>query len=291
MSRILLLANLNCDRVLQLDKPLAAGWRHHYLDIGQRLGGGGANTGLGLIFAGHDVALVSQVGNDKTADWLLAEASLRGLDCHLLQRNDLLTPELLLIMTPDGERTIIRPQRPTFTLNQAPDFAHWDALYINSSAINADIWAEKALADTLVVAQLAKDERLRPCHILITSKTDLAERYLNKGQHNAQHNKALWQYAQQIAGRQLRYFIVTDSENGASAYNQTSQLHIPALAAKVVDSTGAGDAFASGLINALLAKKGISEAISEGAAWAAIAVATDSSIPGEELKKHLLQMY
>jgi len=289
MSKILLLANLNCDRVLQLDKPLAAGGRHHYIDMGPRLGGGGANTGLGLIFAGHDVALVSQVGNDKTADWLLAEASLRGLDCHLLQRNDLLTPELLLIMTPDGERTIIRPQRPVFTLTEAPDFALWDALYINSSAVNADIWAEAALTETLVIAQLAKDERRRPCHILITSKADLAERYLNKDQHNAQHNNALWQYAQQIAGEQLRYFIVTDSENGANVYNQITQLHVPALAARVVDSTGAGDAFASGLINALLAKKGISEAISEGAAWAAIAVATDSSIPGKALQKHLSQ--
>lgn len=289
MSKILVLANLNCDRVLQLNKPLACGGRHHYLDMGPRLGGGGANTGLGLIFAGHDVALVSQVGNDKTADWLLAEASLRGIDCHLLQRNDLLTPELLLLMTPDGERTIIRPQRPTFTLNKAPNFTHWDAFYINSSAINADIWAEKALADTLVVAQLAKDERRRPCHILITSKTDLAERYLNKDQDNAPHNNALWQYAQKIAGKQLRYFIVTDSENGATAYNQTSHLHVPAQPAKVIDSTGAGDAFASGLIDALLAKKEISEAISEGAAWAAIAVATDSSIPGKALQKYLSQ--
>ena len=69
MSNILLLANLNCDRVLQLDRPLSTGGRHYYADNGRRLGGGGANTGLGLIYAGHKVALVSQVGNDKTADW------------------------------------------------------------------------------------------------------------------------------------------------------------------------------------------------------------------------------
>ena len=285
MSNILLLANLNCDRVLQLDKPLTTGGRHHYDDMGRRLGGGGANTGLGLVFAGHHVALVSQIGNDKTADWLLAEASLQGLDCHLLQRNDLLTPELLLLMTPDGERTIIRPHRPVFTLGLAPDFTLWDALYINSSAVGAEIWAKAALEHTLVVAQLSKDERARPCHILISSKSDMAGRCLNMDD-----SAAIWQYGQQIAGTQLRYFIVTDGQNGATAYSQQSKLNIPALAAKVVDTTGAGDAFASGLINALLEKKEITAAMSQGAYWAAIAVATDSSTPGKELQNYLMKL-
>ena len=284
MSNILLLANLNCDRVLLLDKPLTTGGRHHYDDMGRRLGGGGANTGLGLVFAGHHVALVSQIGNDKTADWLLAEASLRGLDCHLLQRNDLLTPELLLLMTPDGERTIIRPQRPVFILGLAPDFTLWDALYINSSAVGAEIWAKAALEHTLVVAQLSKDERSRPCHILISSKSDMATRCLNMD-----NNVAVWQYGQQIAGAQLRYFIVTDGANGASAYSQKSKVDAPARAAEVVDTTGAGDAFASGLTNALLNKKEIAEAMKQGAYWAAIAVATVSSVPGKELQNHLIK--
>ncbi|WP_028864596.1 PfkB family carbohydrate kinase [Psychromonas aquimarina] len=282
MANILLLANLNCDRVLQLDKPLTTGGRHHYRDMGRRLGGGGANTGLGLVFAGHNVSLVSQIGNDKTADWLLAEAGLRGLDCHLLQRNDLLTPELLLIMTPDGERTIIRPQRPQFILGQAPDFSQWHALYINSSAVGAEVWAESALEHTLVVAQLSKDERPRPCHILISSKSDMAGRCSDWND-----NAAIWQYGLQIAGPALRYFIITDGENGAAAYQQDTQLHTAAVPAEVVDTTGAGDAFASGLINALVAGNDISEAMKQGAYWASIAVATDSSIPGEELQSYL----
>ncbi|WP_019615063.1 PfkB family carbohydrate kinase [Psychromonas ossibalaenae] len=282
MANILLLANLNCDRVLQLDKPLTTGGRHHYRDMGRRLGGGGANTGLGLVFAGHHVSLVSQIGNDKTADWLLAEASLNGLDCHLLQRNDLLTPELLLLMTPGGERTIIRPQRPLFTLGQAPDFSLWNALYINSSAVGAETWAESALEHTLVVAQLSKDERPRPCHILISSKSDMAGR-----SSDWENNAAIWQYGQQIAGTALRYFIITDGENGAVAYQQDSQLHTAAVPAEVVDTTGAGDAFASGLINGLADGQDISQAMKQGAYWASIAVATDSSIPGEALQNFL----
>ena len=282
MANILLLANLNCDRVLQLDKQLTIGGRHHYNDMGRRLGGGGANTGLGLIFAGHHIALVSQIGSDKTADWLLAEASLQGIDCKLLQRNDLLTPELLLLMTPDGERTIVRPQRPPFVLENQPDFSQWNALYINSSAVNVDSWAKAALANTLVIAQLAKNEHPRPCHILITSKSDLALHNVTN-----EHSLSVWQYGLQIAGPQLRYFIVTDSENGATAYQSDSASDIPAVPVSVVDTTGAGDAFVSGLINGLLAEKEIGEAMRQGASWAAIAVTTNSSVPGEALQKHL----
>jgi len=283
MSNILLLANLNCDRVLQLDKPLLTGDRHHYKDLGRRLGGGGANTGIGLILAGHHAALVSQIGNDDTADWLLAEASLHGLDCSLLQRNNLVTPELLLLMTPDKERTIVRPERPLFELQNQPDFSHWDALYINSSAVNASVWANAALPQTLVVAQLAKDERARPCHVLITSKSDLEHhQFTNKS------DESIWEYAHGIAGPQLRHFIVTDSEQGAVVYEQNVSIHVPAIPSNIVDTTGAGDTFAAGVIDALLADKPIIEAINQGARWAAIAVSTPSSIPGKELKAHIL---
>ena len=279
MANILLIANLNCDRILQLGSALTTGGRHHYQDMGRRLGGGGANTGMGLLFAGHRVTLVSQIGNDETADWLLAEASLRGLDCHLLQRNDLSTPELLLLMTPDAERTIIRPQRPTFTLGCAPDFTQWQALYINSSAHGAVLWSAEALKVCLVVAQLPKDASIRPCHILIASLSDL-----NKQQNDT---SAFWQYAQKIAGPKLRYFIVTDGEKGAHVYSATQTQHIAAIKAEVIDTTGAGDAFAAGVIDALVRGENILQAMAQGAQWSAIAVSTQSSVPGERLQRYI----
>ncbi|WP_245907118.1 PfkB family carbohydrate kinase [Photobacterium sanctipauli] len=273
----MLLANLNCDRVLQLEELLEAGGRHHYQDKGRRLGGGGANTGLGLVWAGHNVALVSQIGRDETADWLLAEASLQGLNCSLLQRNDIATPELMLLMTPDGERTIIRPARPDFVLGECPDFSKWDALYVNSSADGISTWSEVAIRHSLVVAQLPKTDCARPCHVLITSSSDLAGRT----------SQLPWQYAQSIAGSNLQYFIVTDGEKGATAYCADGESFVPACAANVVDTTGAGDAFASGLINGLLNNKTIEQAMADGAKWASFAVETESSIPGKALKHYL----
>jgi len=277
MANILLVANLNCDRILELDKPLQTGGRFHYQDGGQRLGGGGANTGLGLVWANHRVALVSQVGRDKIGDWLLAEASTQGIDCHLIQRHKESSCEMLLVMTPDGERTIIRPQRPVFELPAPPVWGQWDAVYFNSSAEGSVSWAKTALNHCLVLAQLAKDERLRPCHILIASKTDMLGR----------SELSNWEYGKSIAGDSLKYFIVTDGAGGAHLYTEDGCQTVPAVASDVVDTTGAGDAYASGLIHGLATGLTIIDSMNEGAIWAAFAVATPSSIPGTALKQYL----
>ncbi|MCQ1056886.1 PfkB family carbohydrate kinase [Photobacterium sp. ZSDE20] len=292
MANVMLVANLNCDRVLQLKESLQAGGRHHYQDLGRRLGGGGANTGLALVYAGHQVTLVSQVGRDETADWLLAEASLKGLNCSLLQRNDITTPELMLLMTPDGERTIIRPERPAFSLGPAPDFTRWDGIYINSSAQGVEQWSTAALEQNdaiLVVAQLPKSHSQRPCQVLITSQSDLDAHIASSERATGINDIPPFQYAKSIAGVSLEYFIVTDGENGATAYSDSEQESVPAVAADVVDTTGAGDAFAAGVISGLLAKLSISESMTVGAKWAAIAVATASSVPGDEFQAFLAQ--
>ena len=273
MANILLLANINCDRILMLDKPLQTGGRFHYQDGGLRLGGGGANTGLGLVWAQHNVSLVSEVGSDDIGDWILAKASTLGLDCRLVHRFNGNTCEMLLVMTPDGERTIIRPQRPIFELPVPPKWHHWDAFYINSSAKGAGVWAANAIASNpncKVISQLAKDERNRPCHVLIASITDMQGRC----------NQDPWLFAYAIAGDALEYFIVTDGDQGAMVYSA-------AVIADVIDTTGAGDAYAAGVIHGLCQQMSIIDAMHEGALWASFAVATQRSIPGEALKQHL----
>ena len=260
MANILLVANLNCDRILNLDKPLEMGGRFHYQDGGKRLGGGGANTGIGLVWAKHRVALVSQVGRDKVGDWLLAEASTQGIDCHLIQRHKEMSSEMLLVMTPDGERTIIRPQRPVFELSSPPEWSQWDAVYFNSSA-----------------AQLSKDERPRPCDILIASKTDMLGR----------SQLSPWKYGLKIAGDSLKYFIVTDGADGAYLYTQDDCQQVDAVPSKVVDTTGAGDAYAAGLIHGITTGLGVVESMREAGIWAGFAVETQSSIPGKALKQYL----
>ncbi|MCL1049800.1 PfkB family carbohydrate kinase [Shewanella abyssi] len=279
MASILLVANLNCDRIFNLNKPLKTGGRFHYQDGGQRLGGGGANTGIGLVLAGHQVTLVTEVGRDDVGDWLLAEASTQGINCSLVQRRSGPTNEMLLMMTPDGERTIIRPERPTFELPIPPKWDTIDAFYINSSSEGAASWAKTAIEQCWVVAQLAKDERARPCHILLASLSDMHGRC----------DQQPWQFARSIAGDSLQYFIVTDGENGATLYSESEQVNVAAVPCIVVDTTGAGDAYAAGLINGLVNKLTMIQSMQEAAIWSSYAVACESSIPGKGLREYLIE--
>ncbi len=280
MANILLVANLNCDRIFNLNQPIKMGGRFHYQDGGQRLGGGGANTGIGLVWAGHQVSLVTEVGRDDVGDWLLAEASTQGINCSLIQRRAGNTCEMLLMMTPDGERTIIRPERPKFELPLPPNWHDVDALYINSSTEGAASWAKVAMSHCWVVAQLAKDQRSRPCHVLIASLSDMEGRC----------DCDFWLFAQSIAGEQLKYFVVTDGENGATVYSENKAEQVAAVPSLVIDTTGAGDAYAAGLIHGLVNGNGIVQAMQEAAVWSGFAVASNSSIPGKALRQYLTDM-
>ncbi|MCL1124405.1 PfkB family carbohydrate kinase [Shewanella surugensis] len=277
MANILLVANLNCDRVLQLPAALHTGGRFYYQEQGIRLGGGGANTGIGLVWAEHCVQLVSQVGNDDKGDWLLKEAISHGVDCHQVQRHGGMTCEMLLMMAPDGERTILRPMRVPLTLPIMPDWKNIDVLYVNSSAEGLGQWTAEAMIDCLVVTQLAKDNRRRDAHVLITSESDFKGRC----------QQSPWLFARDIAGMQLQYFIVTDGGLGAKLYTPTGMIQVSARQAKVCDTTGAGDAYAAGLIHGLTKGDNIDTAMQEAAIWSTFSVASQTSIPGVGLKQYL----
>lgn len=277
MANILLVANLNSDRVLQLPSDLHTGGRFYYQEQGIRLGGGGANTGIGLVWAQHHVQLVSQVGDDDKGHWLLKEAISYGIDCHQVQHHQDMACEMILMMAPNGERTILRPTRSPLTLPKMPNWKNIDVLYVNSSADGLNIWTANAMMVSLVVTQLAKDNRRRDAHVLLTSESDLKGRC----------HQSPWQFALDIAGEQLRYFIVTDGGLGAKLYTATGMSQMGAKQVKVCDTTGAGDAYAAGLIHALAEGECIEKAMEEAAIWSAFSVSSHTSIPGIGLKHYL----
>jgi len=248
MSRILLLANLNCDHVLSLAEPLVAGARLQYVDQGRRLGGGAANTGIGLVWAGHEVIIASRVGLDDTGDWLLEQAASYGLDCSHVERFGGETGELLVLVDATGAGTAIVG------------------------------YMRQMLAKSFVVAQYPKGgQARRPCHVLVASRSDLGE------------VSDPWQHARQLAGEQLEWLVLTEGKAGAVAIHGEEQVRVAARPVSVVDTTGAGDAFAGGLIHGLARGMAMADALQCAVDWGAFAVASESSIPSQALRNWLKQ--
>ncbi|MBU3825081.1 MAG: carbohydrate kinase [Candidatus Oceanisphaera merdipullorum] len=284
MANIRLLANLNCDHVLALDEPLIAGSRLQYRDQGRRLGGGGANTGTGLLWAGHRVRILSRVGNDETGSWLLQAATQLGLDISEVEQFVGETGELLVLVDGAGERTILRQHRVPALPSKLPR-SSVDCLYVNYEGLEAAAYMAQMLSQTLVVSQYPKGGRWpRPCQVMIASAADLAVGLnTNSDGHAGNH----WLHAKQLAGESLQWLVVTNGEQGAEAFSANQHIQVPAPVVSVVDATGAGDAFAGGLIHALLAELPMGSALAQASQWAAYTLSSCSSIPSERLKQYL----
>ncbi|GHA20444.1 PfkB family carbohydrate kinase [Oceanisphaera arctica] len=275
MAKILLLANLNCDHVLLLNEPLTAGSRLLYRDQGRRLGGGGANTGVGLLWAGHQVSIAARVGNDDTGDWLRQQAAELGLDITHVEQFDGETGELLVLVDSLGERTILRQHRRPALPGGLP-MEPVDCLYVNHDGGEAGAYMAQMAEHSLVVSQYPKGGRWsRPCQVMIASAADLARQ------------QDLFSHARELAGERLQWLVVTHGEQGAEAFSAEQHIRVPARPVSVVDATGAGDAFAGGLIHGLVAGLPMSATLIQAGQWAAYTLSCSSSIPSEQLKSYL----
>jgi sugar/nucleoside kinase (ribokinase family) len=75
--------------------------------------------------------------------------------------------------------------------------------------------------------------------------------------------------------------------HGAEAVSAEDRIATPALSVEAVDTTAAGDAFAAGLVHALLGDLAMPRALQVGVAWGAAAV-TCRGLPDRETIRALL---
>jgi sugar/nucleoside kinase (ribokinase family) len=276
MAKIQIVARINFDVVVRLDGPVSSGAQLKGQFQPGRLGGGGANTGVALCHAGHDVSLFADVGNDAAADSMLTQLVRFGANVSRVRRLEEASPPVMVLLDPAGERTIIRGSS---SLSAGPSLPGSDetadALYIKTyGAAVADLM--RARLDRCLVVSHAPPVGTShwPAHVLVNSAAHMTEGELADPM----------AYARDLAGEALRWMVVTDGARGATAYGLTETVHVPAFPADVVDSTGAGDVFIGGLIHGLLRRHPIRDALRFGALWAASAVGCPSSIPSASLR-------
>ncbi len=88
-----------------------------------------------------------------------------------------------------------------------------------------------------------------------------------------------------------QFVVITDGKNGAYAYDGLQLDYTPAFPAKFVEATGAGDAFSTGFLGALMHGRGHDEALRWGSVNAASVIAhvgpTRGLLTHTEIKKRL----
>jgi sugar/nucleoside kinase (ribokinase family) len=276
MAKIQIVARINFDVVVRLDGPVSSGAQLKGQFQPGRLGGGGANTGVALCHAGHDVSLFADVGNDEAGDGMLTQLVCFGADVSRVRRLEEASPPVMVLLDPAGERTIIRGSSSLSIPPKLPGADEpADALYIKCYGTDvADLM--RARLDRCLVVSHAPPAGTSdwPAHVLVNSAAHMTESELADP----------LAYAHDLAGEALRWMVVTDGPRGATAYGAGGPVHVPAVPADVVDSTGAGAVFIAGLIHGLLGSHPIRDALGLGVLWAASAIGSPSSIPPASLR-------
>ena len=103
MHRILVIGNINHDRIWRLDAPLVPGGRLPVRDKAVVLGGGAFHTGSTLIALGAQVVLISRVMSDEMGAAALATLGRAGFDTSHIERVQGETEPLDILLDPEGD--------------------------------------------------------------------------------------------------------------------------------------------------------------------------------------------
>lgn len=281
------------DRPLFLDKPLTRGGRisaHAVLPgAGElptgRLGGGGANAAAALVNAGHQAVVASVVENSPIGTMILETAGAMGIETEYVVRSNQSTGTTLLLVEPDGERVVLRirdsntasaddrddvAQLFACTLNNALTSGSYDALFLRAPIVPT---AFDLMTFPGVILAHGPGTAEAPADYVIASLDDLNRQGLAPGD--------AFRAASQSTGERLKALIVTDGACGGYALTHSDgKVPFSSPQVKQIDSTGAGDCFAAGFLEANTAGAPLREALNHGADWGAATAARCGSTLG-----------
>jgi ribokinase len=279
---LLVLGSANRDYTVRVERHPARGETVLGGDAMVTTGGKGANQAVAGARAGVTTLFLGAVGRDSSGDDILADLESRGVDVSHVVRSDVATGIAMITVSHDGENVIV----------VAPGA---------NSSVDADSAVaavrELAGADTVLLAQLEIPVRvveaaagalpalgarfvlnLSPSTTVTPRILALADPLIVNENEAAELAGSIIDSpvdARAVAQRLLassRSVVITLGGEGVVVADADGVTHLPALHVPVVDTTGAGDAFAGALAAALAAGESLAAATSAGIAAGAVAV-------------------
>lgn len=238
-------------------------------DLHVDTGGGGTNTAVAFARLGLKTGWVGKVGNDLHAKTVLDEMKRERVDV-LGARAKGMTGYSVILTGLEHDRTILAYKGVNDRLMPADvPWKKLDAKWFYLSAMmgksfetlkRAALFAKKnnikyAFNPSLYLAQQgvkALKPIIQDCDLLVLNREE-AQALLGTQEKCVEMLPALQKYA--------KIAVITDGPKTAHAYNGIAHYALEPPDFKVVETTGAGDAFAAGMLAGLLIKKDISEAM------------------------------
>jgi sugar/nucleoside kinase (ribokinase family) len=239
--------------------------------VSGRPGGSGANVAVGLASAGVDVRMVGYVGRDDRGRCLLASLAAAGVDTDHVSVRAVATSHVLILLDGSGERTMV---------GVAPDELAEVPVPVDAARPRDVLYAggwRPAFAPQLrrlldrgvtVVSVPAEDGSVPPARYIVGSEQQLG------GVDPAADRR----YRQALRSDTVA-IVITHGRLGARVYTRDGDFEVSARDVEAVDTTGAGDSFAAGVMLELGRGGSVADAVRVGTDWAGLAVSSRQSWP------------
>lgn len=246
---------------------LALGTKIKIDDYFVSVGGGAANAAVTFARQGLKTAILSRVGNDPSGVEIVNQLEKEGVDTQFIVSDQKLrTASSFILISPDGERTILTYQGAMSGFGDQENLAERiKARWFYISSLSGNITLLNSLIDiaekkkskiainpgqdelSLGVAKLAK--ALHSADVFVVNHLEAS--IITGVSHTDKFRLA---HALCLLTRGLG--VVTLAAKGAFACDAKYYYQIDGRKVEVVDTTGAGDAFSSGLVVGLIRYNG-----------------------------------
>ncbi|GAB4185280.1 MAG: adenosine kinase [Simkaniaceae bacterium] len=260
-------------------------------------GGSGCNVAQGLSKLGLSCAVIGKIGNDREAKVYEDFMARHQIRC-LFQKRNLPTGQACCFVTSDGERSFCTHlgaglnKDPILiddaTLKQA-QLLHMEGYQLLNKENARDIMVQAKKCGLAISLDLANVRIVKELNDFIWQL--LRERWIDILFANQMEAEAFTGLPPKEAcfemSKHCRYAIVTMNDKGSFGMGRMLEepVHVSAVAAKAVDSTGAGDYFSGGTLYGILQGMALEEAMKIGSLVASFVVGEiGAEIPGRKWK-------
>lgn len=242
------------------------------IDTRQSIGGNAANVAVGLSKLGQNVAIVTELGDDLNGYTIKNELESKHVDTSFVKLLKNRDTRYSVVLNYKTERTVLSAHvKRSYKLPVLPE-SKW--IYYTSLGDSFGQLQQKLLQ------YLKKHPHtklaLNPGSYQIKNGADTIKKtfphldilFVNKEEAAVFSGikKSIKAMASALHKMGIKTVIITDGENGSYGFDGIHSYHMPIYPQKALAKTGAGDAFASGFLGAVLHNKPLYEAMQWGSA-------------------------
>lgn len=286
---LIAVGNVLVDHVFRVTNDLKSDGGAYITAREQRFGGVEMNVACLLAGLGTQTGLIGRTGTDD--DGIAVARHLATVDVdtsHVQQVANEETSYCLVLTTPDGGRIILGGGDSTLNLSLTPN----DEKYIEhapfafaSAYTPAKVLRKLTQLDTNLVFDLSgRFEDLEHRGLTRKQLDDLCPKLMcfvgNRAAVRSYlhlETTDLVHLATALTDRGVSRGVITAGDNGALLFNEDERVQIDAVDVEIVDTTGAGDAFTAGLINAWFQRD---KPMEDAGRFAAAAAARNCTVEG-----------